>query len=176
MALAKSGRPYTPSPPPPPPQVLITIMPTTFQSNNDQRCRSATRWQYWLWPTSHCHRHHWTLFQQPNRPVWLPVANLNHQETREGFTMQQEEEEEEEEEGTTKVFTNGRPDLPRRRHQPRCHGSRVARCQLRHLRGSRRQQLRPRRRLDGRCSLGSSLPLCPSPVRRYVHHCCCFDF
>ena len=123
-----------------------------------------TRWQYWR-PTSHCHRHHWTHFQQPNRPTW-PVANLTHQEIREGYTKQQEEEED-----TTKVFTNAsctRRDLQQPRHRPRCHG-RGERCRLRRRRGSRRQRLQPRRRLDGRCSWGSSLPLCPSPARRY---CC----
>ena len=53
--------------------------------------------------------------------------------------------------------------LPQHQHQPQF---REERRRHRRRNESRRQRLQRRRLLAGRCSLESSLPLCPSPVKR----------
>ena len=53
--------------------------------------------------------------------------------------------------------------LPQHQHQPQF---REGRRRHRRRSESRRQRLQRRRLLAGRCSLESSLPLCPSPVKR----------
>jgi len=133
--------------------------------------RSAVRWRSWR-PTSHCHLPHLTP-SQPNRPAWLD--NLTHQESREGFTMEEEATTKEEaKEATTKEAaregTNATcttQELPPPRRRPQCRaGRQVAGCPRRRQRGSRRRPLRRRRRLAGKCSSGSNLPRCRSPARR----------
>ena len=146
----------------------------TFQSDNQINLpRSAVRWRSWR-PTSHCHLPHLTP-SQPNRPAWLD--NLTHQESREGFTMEEEATTKEEakeatikeavREGTNATCTT--QERPPRRRRPQCRAGRLAGCPRRRQRGSRRRPLQRRRRQAGKCSSGSNLPRCHSPARRYFY-------
>lgn len=69
-------------------------------------------------------------------------------------------------EGTNATCTT--QELPPPRRPLQCPVGRLAGCLRRRQRGSRRRQLQQRRRPAGKCSSGSSLPLCHSPARRRV--------
>ena len=86
--------------------------------------------------------------------------------------MEEDTTKEEALEATNKEVTNATcstQEHPLPQPQPQCQTGRVGRCRRRRRRGSRRRRLQRRRRPAGKCSLGSSLPLCHSPARRYLY-------